>query len=171
VTFDGSGNLYGATRGAGGALYGLSPNGMGGWSLTLTLLGVGPLTAIKFDSLGNPFVGVGDGILTINRKTQREKILRLTGKAPVADALIDNKNGVLYGATEYGGTGTDGTVFEINKTGKETVLYNFCSQPNCTDGGNPMGGGPLVLFNRHLYGTTWNGGDPIFYGVVFEITP
>jgi uncharacterized repeat protein (TIGR03803 family) len=50
-----------------------------------------------------------------------------------------------------------GTVFMLDKTGKETVLYSFCSRKNCKDGANPYAG--LVRDAAgNLYGTTWYGG-------------
>jgi uncharacterized repeat protein (TIGR03803 family) len=57
----------------------------------------------------------------------------------------------------------------------ETVLYNFCSAPNCTDGLDPTGN---LIFDGagNLYGTTVLGGNgcwsnPSGCGVVFEISP
>ena len=50
----------------------------------------------------------------------------------------------------------------------ETVLYSFCSMPNCADGYAPTGN--LVLDPQgNVYGTTRNGGARQF-GVVFEVT-
>src|SRR5438309_1799078 len=66
------------------------------------------------------------------------------GAAPHA-SLID-VNGTLYGTTGEGGSkhclGLGcGTVFSIDrKTGKEKVLYSFCSQQNCADGDEPRAG-------------------------------
>jgi len=40
---------------------------------------------------------------------------------------------------------------------RQQVLYSFCSQPDCTDGGNPVGG--LIMDAAgNFYGTTENGG-------------
>jgi uncharacterized repeat protein (TIGR03803 family) len=47
------------------------------------------------------------------------------------------------------------------------VLYNFCSQTNCTDGANPNGS--LLLYQGNLYGTTQNGGAN-GDGTVFELS-
>jgi uncharacterized repeat protein (TIGR03803 family) len=51
----------------------------------------------------------------------------------------------------------------------ETVLYNFCSASNCTDGADP-GGGLIADLAGNLYGTTGTGGAA-GGGVVFELTP
>lgn len=51
---------------------------------------------------------------------------------------------------------------------KETPLYDFCSQTNCTDGSIPRGG--LVAGKNGLYGTTSIGGL-YGYGTVFELRP
>ena len=59
-----------------------------------------------------------------------------------------------------------------------TVLYNFCSQTNCTDGAYPEGA-PLVLgTDGNFYGVTYYGGAPcassgvnLGCGTVFKMTP
>ncbi len=50
------------------------------------------------------------------------------------------------------------------------VLYTFCSQKNCTDGGSP-GGGFVRDAAGNIYGTTAQGGGVIDRGVVFKLTP
>jgi uncharacterized repeat protein (TIGR03803 family) len=49
------------------------------------------------------------------------------------------------------------------------VLYNFCSQPNCSDGGDPQSS---LTFDSagNLYGTTYGGGA-FGAGTVFELSP
>ena len=50
-------------------------------------------------------------------------------------------------------------MFSIDpNTGAETVLYTFCSQPNCADGA--YRDASLIAVNGNLYGTTENGGGP-----------
>jgi uncharacterized repeat protein (TIGR03803 family) len=68
--------------------------------------------------------------------------------------------GNLYGTTYQGGgngNGGDGygTVFKVDKTGKETILHSFTGG---TDGGFP-GYGSLVRAAGNLYGTTILGGN------------
>jgi uncharacterized repeat protein (TIGR03803 family) len=99
------------------------------------------------------------------------------GATPVAPVVMDAA-GNLYGTTEYGGLyscGPNGcgTVFKIDATGKETVLYRFTGIPG-VDGMNPEQG--LVLDSKgNLYGTTFQGGtydsSGNSYGIVFKITP
>ena len=65
----------------------------------------------------------------------------------------------LYGTTSEGGgdDGKGGTLFEINpRTGKERMIYAFCSQQGCADGESP---GFLMNVNGVLYGTTNAGGN------------
>jgi len=92
------------------------------------------------------------------------------GAYPWAPLIADRK-GKFYGTTCCGGASTQGTVFELTPEGKETVLYNFCAQANCADGGTPLA---ALLMDRsgNLYGTTsMGGGGSCNYGcgTVFEL--
>jgi uncharacterized repeat protein (TIGR03803 family) len=49
-----------------------------------------------------------------------------------------------------------------------TTLYNFCSQPNCTDGVEPLG--PIQASDGDFYGVTQHGGSN-GWGVVYKMTP
>jgi len=51
----------------------------------------------------------------------------------------------------------------------EHVLYNFCSEPNCTDGGDPSGS-LISDGDSNFYGTTFGGGT-FGYGTVYELSP
>lgn len=99
----------------------------------------------------------------------------IDGSIPVG-ALLQAANGNLYGTTAEGGAGSNGTVFEISG-GKVSVLYNFCSQTNCSDGAFPNSG-LIQARNGNFYGTTYEGGSGaecngvgITCGTVFEVTP
>ena len=87
------------------------------------------------------------------------------GDAPVAGLLRDAA-GNLYGTTFYGGTSSNGTVFKLDATGTETVLYSFTGG---ADGGNPQGG--LIRDAAgNFYGTTYYGGIPTCQcGTVFKL--
>jgi uncharacterized repeat protein (TIGR03803 family) len=93
------------------------------------------------------------------------------GALPRAGLVFD-KEGNLYGTTEWGGASEtgNGAVFEVTpSTGSEKVLYSFCSQNDCTDGTRPYAG---LVFDKkgNLYGTTLDGGAANL-GTVFEVTP
>jgi uncharacterized repeat protein (TIGR03803 family) len=75
-------------------------------------------------------------------------------------------NGLLYGATQVGGTdrARAGTVFQLDPaTGVETVLHSFSEDGR--DGTSPNG---LVFANGALYGTTEQGG-PNNFGTLFKV--
>ncbi len=119
----------------------------------------------------------------------REKVLYSfnggDGDGSWPSGLIFDAAGNLYGTTSRGGAYGYGTVYELTPDGSggwtEQVLYNFCSQTDCTDGASPSVG---LTFDAagNLYGTTWAGGtgngrfcsdftnDP-GCGTVFELTP
>jgi uncharacterized repeat protein (TIGR03803 family) len=86
------------------------------------------------------------------------------GATPDAPLLRDVA-GNLYGTTLLGGVSSSyGTVFKIDTSGKETVLYNFTGG---ADGGYPYGG--LVQDSTgNLYGTTAAGGST-GNGTVFKL--
>ncbi|HXJ93496.1 MAG TPA: choice-of-anchor tandem repeat GloVer-containing protein [Terriglobia bacterium] len=145
---DGAGNLYGTTAygGAkgGGAVFRVSASGK-------------ETVLHSFAALG---FGGGDG------------------SYPVAGVVADGA-GNLYGTTGAGGASTNclhgcGTVFEIEKTGQETVLYSFAGAP--ADGSYPDSN---LLRDRagNLYGVTQSGGQGTLCGLsdgcgtVFRLAP
>jgi uncharacterized repeat protein (TIGR03803 family) len=82
--------------------------------------------------------------------------------------LVMDKAGNLYGTTTSGGaTLTDGTVYEIDPPGEESILHSFGL--NSLDGTKPTG--KLVMDSEgNLYGITGSGG-PGGGGTVFKVTP
>jgi uncharacterized repeat protein (TIGR03803 family) len=97
----------------------------------------------------------------------------LDGGQPT-DGLVQGTDGNFYGTTVVGGTHLfsnffGGTIFKMTPTGQITVLYNFCSQSNCADGGNAVAG-LIQGTDGNFYGTTQIGGTN-FNGTVFQITP
>src|SRR5262249_13426678 len=78
-------------------------------------------------------------------------------------ALLMDAAGNLFGTTFFGGNG-EGTVFKIDTTGKETVLFEFDS---FTTGANPAT--PLIQDQSgNLYGIA-DGGPGA--GLIFKISP
>jgi len=73
--------------------------------------------------------------------------------------------GNLYGTTQAGGSANLGTVYELDTSGTETVLYNF---PGPADGSNPNAGVIACDSTGNLYGTTYYGG-PANAGVVYKL--
>ena len=88
------------------------------------------------------------------------------GQGPESGVIRDSA-GNLYGTTYYGGAYTRGTVFKVDTSGTETVLYSFCSTQNCPDGNHPYGG--LI---RDAAGNFYGGaagGGAYDNGVVFKL--
>jgi len=90
------------------------------------------------------------------------------GRYPSGE-LIRDAAGNFYGVTNGGGSSRLwGTVFKLDRHGKETVLYSF---KGGSDGGGPMG---ALVRDSHgnLYGTTEFGGNPacnLGCGTVFKL--
>ena len=89
----------------------------------------------------------------------------------VAQGLIADSSGNMYGSTVYGGakhpydcTIGCGTIYQVSQTG-DTVLYSF----KAASGGAFLPSGRLVAHNGVLYGTTGAGGTTN-HGTIFELT-
>ena len=101
------------------------------------------------------------------------------GMLPRATVAI-GANNVLFGTTEYGGSGSCfiglpgcGTVFSLSPPAgdpstswTESILHNFTDYP---DGANPLAG--VVIANGVLYGTTYKGGTAAEEGTVYSLAP
>ncbi len=86
--------------------------------------------------------------------------------------LTFDSHGNLFGVTQQGGEHAGGTVFELSPVAgrwQETVLYNFCSATDCTDGNGPTGG-VVIDAKGNLYGAAYSGGTTGL-GVLFELSP
>jgi uncharacterized repeat protein (TIGR03803 family) len=128
VTLGPDGTLYGTTNEGGSAGYG-------------TVFKLVPVNGTYKETIVYSFQGGTDGAY------------------PSSSGLVLDGAGNLYGTTFYGGgTGCSGlgcgTVFKIDPTGQETILYAFGPVP---DGENPNAG-LIEDSDGNLYGTTTAGG-------------
>ena len=96
--------------------------------------------------------------------------------------LTEGPDGKLYGNTLFGGVGGcngycgSGVLYRVNKDGTGfRIIHKFCSQPNCTDGGEGALAG--VGSDGNLYGVSFSGGTGncgsyyIGCGTIFRVTP
>jgi len=191
---DAKGNLYGTTYYGGlescnnigcGVVFKLDTTGKESLLHTFTGTegdGANPSGGLVRDAKGNLYgttrFSAGGGIVFKVDATGKETVLyafsgHADGDEPFNGTLVRDGRGNLYGTTLLGGDLACslgygcGTVFQVDTTGKETVLYNFTGTGG--DGENPMAG--LVRDTKgNLYGTTAYGGA-YGYGTVFKLTP
>jgi len=86
------------------------------------------------------------------------------GSHPLAGLMMDAA-GNLYGTTYVGGADNNGTVFKLDSSGNETLLYTFTGG---SDGGGPYAGCLITDAAGNFYGTTSYGGVYGF-GTVFKL--
>jgi uncharacterized repeat protein (TIGR03803 family) len=138
------------------------------------LYGVTPYGGASSSTCSGSSCGV---IFRISAATGKEKVLYsfmggADGSFP-SSSLISDANGNFYGVAGNGGdfdppcaTFGCGVVYELSKTGEETVLYSFTGG---SDGATPSG--VLVRDSEgNLYGTAQAGGT-YGWGVVFKLDP
>jgi hypothetical protein len=80
----------------------------------------------------------------------------------------------LYGTTSQGGAGNGagGALFELTPSGKtwrEKIVYDFCVEGDCLDGGDPAFAGPAFDASGHIFGTLAIGGPVQDNGTVYEL--
>lgn len=154
--------------------------------------GLVPFAGVTVDSWGNIYGTTAEGgtsqlgagtIFKINREGEESIAHDFKGEPnggnpSFAEGLTLGSNGDLYGTTQGGGTGTAcpggcGTVFKLDRNGKETVLYSF----NDSVPGGPDPFGDLALDEEgNLYGTTSAGGaygteSGPGWGTIFKVDP
>ena len=197
LVLDAAGNLYGTTSQGGatgnGVVYELTP-GSGGWTQTVLYAfngtddGSWPSGPLTFDQAGNLYGTTtqagADGWGTVFKLTPTSNgwtpsvLHTFTGDADGSDpeyGVVRDRNGVLYGTTTSGGSGENGTVFQLRPNPSampgtsgawaETVLYAFSGGD---DGSGPNEG--LVFDPAGNLNGTAEGGSANF-GVVYRMTP
>jgi uncharacterized repeat protein (TIGR03803 family) len=201
LLFDSAGNLYGTTNFGGsancapkgcGTVFKLAP-GSGTWSesvlyaFTGGINGQDPNARLALDSQGNLYgttllggnlgKACASGCGTVFRLAPGSSWQMVyafnggnDGSSPYAGVTLDAK-GNLYGTTSAGGSHGSGTVFELSPGSSdgwtESVLHSFTGG---ADGKDPLGG-VILDAAGNLYGTTFEGGGPGNYGVVFKLLP
>ncbi|HET6275356.1 MAG TPA: choice-of-anchor tandem repeat GloVer-containing protein [Candidatus Cybelea sp.] len=125
----------------------------------------GDLTAVNaqsgFSLYGTTFAGgtYNSGTVFNLQTDGKERVLYdfSGGQKGTGPSPLTRLNGTFYGVTAYtelvGGQLKGGTVFAVNKSGKERTLYVFQDSP---DGSLPVA--KLTALNGILYGTTQDGG-------------
>ncbi len=197
LVLDPAGNLYGTTSQGGatgnGVVYELA-HGSGGWSQSVLYAfngtddGSWPSGPLTFDQAGNLFGTTtqagADGWGTVFKLTPTSNgwtpsiLHTFTGDTDGSDpeyGVVRDRNGILYGTTTSGGSGENGTVFQLRPnpsampgtTGAwaQTVLYAFSGGD---DGSGPNEG--LVFDPAGNLNGTAEGGSANF-GVVYRMTP
>ncbi len=135
LVLDAKGNLYGTTN-LGGDVACNAPEGCG--------------TVFKFDT-------------TTGKETVLYSFTGSPDAAKPENGLLLDAKGNLYGTTPYGGADGNGAVYEVDTTGKETVLYSFAVEWN-------HAAVEAVDAQGNLYGHTRDGGT-YGNGTVFMLAP
>jgi uncharacterized repeat protein (TIGR03803 family) len=176
---DSAGNLYGTTPLGGssgsGAVFKLDT--MGNETVLYNFSGGTdgdqPQAGLVQDMVGNLYgttvLGGASNLGTVFKvdNTGTETVLHsFTGASDGEfphSGLVRDRAGNLYGTTGGDGATTWGTVFKVDTSGRETVLYSFK--------GGADGGEPLAALLRdgagNLYGTTYLGGNGT--GTAFKV--
>lgn len=178
---DATGNLYGVSQGgfnSMGAIFAISRDG------TLSVLhsfsgtdGSYPEVHPIHDRFGNLYGTTSLGgsniacscgtVFKLTAAGEFTLLYSFNGAYAYPSALTLDSAGNLYGF-EYG-SNLNGAIFEITPAGLYSVVYTFCSLPNCADGSMPVG---RLIVDRagNFYGAT-NRGGAFDAGTVFELTP
>ncbi len=172
LVMDESGNLYGTTWSGGafglGTVFKINPSGGETllYSFTGSPDGANPYAGLVTDGAGDLYGTTESGgvsnlgtVFKIDASGNETVLYSFNGGSsdgadPKADLTFDPA-GNLYGTTYAGGSVGNGTVFELNTSGVETVLHRFTGG---ADGGNPFGGVTRDSTGV-LYGTVENGGS------------
>ncbi len=186
LIMDAQGNLYGTTNQGGANGYGTvfeldtSGNETVLYSFTGNTDGAGPSAGLVQDAQGNLYGTTNQGgandygtVFEVDTSSNETVLYSFCSQAGCVDGagpsagLVQDAQGNLYGTTNQGGANGYGTVFKLDTSDNETVLYSFCSQTGCADGEGPLSN--LIMDAQgNLYGTT-NEGGANGYGTVFKV--
>jgi len=144
--------------------------------------GAFPYGGVTIDADGNLYGGASFGgafgygtVFEVNPSGQETVLHSFAGppdgSVPLG-GMVRDAVGNLYGTTEQGGVYSEGSVFSLDASGHESVLYSF---PGVGAPLAPLGA--LIMDNKgNLYGTTYYGGirtkcSAVGCGTVFKLTP
>lgn len=168
------GNLYGVTQGTTPVAYKITmPAGTFSVLANLPAASTAPLIiGADGNFYGTTIKGGSFNVGTVFRLTKKGLLTILysfgatasDGTAPDG-SLLQGADGKLYGATYWGGSSGNGTIYSLTTTGGSyKVLHNFSG----SDGGHPPSG--LVQgADNFLYGVTVAGGTAGGFGVFFKM--
>jgi uncharacterized repeat protein (TIGR03803 family) len=181
----------------GGVVFSLTPDANGKWSKSVLYAfcstgghnctdGAFPSGQLVTDAVGNLYGGTesggpnGHGVVfrlspQLGERSWSETVLHgFCSLANCADGwrtesgLVFDGSGNLFGSA-VGNDSVGGVLFKVDSGGAYSVIYDFCSQPNCADGSAPRNLGGLVIDpDGNIFGTTAEGGSQN-WGTVFEL--
>jgi uncharacterized repeat protein (TIGR03803 family) len=168
------GNLYGVTgNGTIAVLYKITPTGAFSVVMNMPSMSHSPLI-VGSDRM---LYGITDYGGTYNRgtafqfnpATKKLKIIHsfemTTGAIPTG-ALMQAKDGKLYGTAVWGGTMSGGVIFQMTTAGTYAVIYNFNASSSVN--GTDPNGGVVQGSDGFLYGATVSGGA-FGLGTLFKV--
>lgn len=122
----------------------------------------GPYQIIKGSDKN--FYGISQSMETLFRITPSGKFRVMSDTSPGSadgscpNGILEGRGGALYGTTESGGSGENGTIFRVTRAGKFTLLHTFRDSQR----GAQSDGSDLDTFfqarDGSFYGTTDTGG-------------
>ena len=180
---DSAGNFYGTTNGGGafsfGTVFRLDKLGheVVLHSFSGSPDGAYPYAAVILDSAGGLYGTTNEGgtfnsgtvfrLAAMHPETVIHSFNGTTDGGYPSSALTLGPTGNLFGTANEGGSGQEGTIFQLTKTGKFSVLHTF---NGILQGANPAAG-LIIDSSGNLYGTTAEGGNLDDDGTIFELNP